>query len=201
MIVTDEAELGQALDEIDQCLAREQPGRSGQRGNPRQLRSDWLNRKYQTVLNNIAANRRDAKQHQRNAKGRNHIHRQRLHELRERGTVGRYLVGFGEQRAERGLKARGHRHRKHHDHKRTAGDHEPGVYFRAFGDVAAPDRLLESPWARIFGAFAGVAFFFSHCRRLTVRTEGVHHAPDIVEKKSHHRAEHHHEENQTEHDR
>jgi hypothetical protein len=149
----DDAELEEPLAEIDERLAREQPREARDRRNPRQLRYDLLGGEQEPMLHDIAGKGGDAKEHKRNADGGGDLEAERLEQREQRRTVGRNLVGLGEETAERGLQAHRHGAGEHHDQERSAGDHEPGIDLEALDDVAAAQRLFQAPGRRVFCAF------------------------------------------------
>ncbi len=138
----DDAKLREALGEIGERLTRKHPAEASRGRNPRKLRLDRFDREHKAVLHEVAGNRGNTKEEERNAERADDLDRQRFHQCSQCRTVGPDLIGFGEQAAKRGFAgsvAIGAANTM--IISVPAGDHEPGIHFRAFDDVAGVSEL------------------------------------------------------------
>ena len=152
------ASLTQALGEIDQRLLGEQPLEPGGRGNLGQLRLERLGRPHQAMLDQIADDRRQRQQQQRNGDGGDHLEAELAHHVEEAAAVDADGIGVGDEPAQAWRRARlpiGAENAIRIE--RRAGDDEPGIDLLALGDVAALERLVEPFLGRVFRAFGIVA--------------------------------------------
>ena len=143
-------DLEDALGEVRCCLLAENPLGAGGWRDLAELGLERLAGPYQAVLHHVADDRRNRQHQQRHADRRNDGIFERGRQRQKPGSVAADHPGIGDQIAHRHQDAVADRSGERRQQQRRARDHEPGVDFLAFGDVAPLKRLVETFLRRVF---------------------------------------------------
>src|SRR4029079_3259915 len=112
----------------------------------------------ETMLDDVAADRRKDQNEKRDGYRSDHFAADLLKQPRQSGPVHADIVRVGNDASHRRREISAHRARERHQDKRSAGDDKPGIYLLAFDDVTAVWRFVK-PLLGWFFCFVEFRFF------------------------------------------